>query len=331
MSDGVRKPAAERGAALLTVLLLVAVMAVIAAAALERLSIATRLSANVVAGEQAQAYADSATALVEQRLNDLITDNPTRLTLQSGWMGRAIPLEIEGGRGTMTLHDAGNCFNLNSLVSGMDESDLSARPVGLTQFRTLMQLLGVDARAAARIAATTTDWIDTDARPEKGGAEDESYERAPVPYRTPNRFMADESELRAVAGVTPAVYALLRPWICALPTNDLSPLNVNTLLPEQAPLLAMMMPGQVSVETARQMLVQRPEAGYESPAAFWAVPARAGLTPPAEVADQVRVTTMWFRAEVQVDVGGTTAATDALYYAKTKPVRLIRRTRGLGE
>ncbi|MBB6122699.1 type II secretion system minor pseudopilin GspK [Sphingobium subterraneum] len=331
MPDRRTTRARERGAALLTVLLLVAIMAVIAAAAMERLTIATRLSANVVAGDQAQATADSASVLVAHRLDALIADNPTRLTLQSGWMGRAMPIDIGAGQGTITLVDGGNCFNLNSLVAGSDESDLSVRPVGVTQFRTLMQLLGVDARAATRIAAATADWIDTDDKPQDGGAEDETYQRAPSPYRTANRFMADESELRAVAGVTPAVFALLRPWICALPTNGLSPININTLLPEQAPLLAMMVPGQLSVDAARQMLAQRPIAGYESPAAFWRVPALAGLTPPAEVAEQVRVVTMWFRAEVQVNMGGTTAATDALYYARVTPVRLIRRTRGTGE
>ena len=39
-----RRPAHERGAALLTVLLLVAVMAVIAATALDRLTLATRIA-----------------------------------------------------------------------------------------------------------------------------------------------------------------------------------------------------------------------------------------------------------------------------------------------
>ena len=57
-------PERQRGAALLTVLLLVAVIAVIAGTALERLRLTTRLSGNAAAGEQARAYAEAAEALI---------------------------------------------------------------------------------------------------------------------------------------------------------------------------------------------------------------------------------------------------------------------------
>ena len=52
----------ERGAALLTVLILVAVIAVLAATALEKLRLATRLGGNAVAIEQARGYAYAAAA-----------------------------------------------------------------------------------------------------------------------------------------------------------------------------------------------------------------------------------------------------------------------------
>ena len=74
---------------------------------------------------------------------------------------------------------------------------------------------------------------------------------ATAPYRTGNTLFADAGELRAVAGMSPALYRRLRPWLCALPTSDLSPINLNTLSPEQAPLLAMLAPGQLGVERAR--------------------------------------------------------------------------------
>ncbi len=49
-------PKGEKGAALLTVLLLVAVMAVISATALDRLRLSTRLAVNGAAMAQARAY-----------------------------------------------------------------------------------------------------------------------------------------------------------------------------------------------------------------------------------------------------------------------------------
>src|SRR3546814_16574443 len=94
--------------------------------------------------------------------------------------------------------------------------------------------------------------------------------------------MVDASERRAVNGVTPGIYDLLRPWVCALPVNDLPPININTMLPGQAPLLAMLLPGQLRVEQARQMLIRRPANGFSSVAAFWAMLARTGLSPLSE-------------------------------------------------
>src|SRR3546814_5372505 len=65
-------PARERGAALLTVLLLVAVMSVVTATLLERLTIATRLTGNAGALDQVRAYTLSAEALAAARIGDLI-------------------------------------------------------------------------------------------------------------------------------------------------------------------------------------------------------------------------------------------------------------------
>lgn len=320
----------ERGMALLTVLLLVAVMAVIAAAALERLTLATRLSANVGALDQARAYADAAETVARLRIGDMVKANPGRLTLQGDWLGTPQPLPVPAGTATARVFDGGNCFNLNSVVAGENEDNLKIRPVGVSQFQALMQALGVDGRQAAAVAAATADWIDTDSVPQPGGAEDDYYTRAATPYRTANRWMTSASELRAVAGVTPALYRTLRPWICALPTSDLSPINVNTLLPAQAPLFAMLLPGKLSVAQARQLLAQRPADGYGSTVSFWAVPALQHLTPEGEVQAQTKITTRYFRVDIQVELGGTELNDIALIDTKEEPARLVRREWGEG-
>lgn len=324
-----RKPG-ERGAALLTVLLLVAVMAVVAATALERLALATRMTGNSGSVDQARAFAHAGLEIARLRIGDLVAANPGRTTLAGNWMGTPQPIAMPGGMVTARVTDGGNCFNLNSVVAGDNEANLKVRPVGVSQFQALLQALGVDARQAQGVAASLADWIDTDSVPQPGGAEDETYAQAPRPYRTSNRFMVDPSELRAVNGVTPAIYALVRPWVCALPTADLSPININTLLPDQAPLFAMLMQGQLTVAQARQLLAQRPAEGYGSTVTFWAVPALAGLSPLEEVANQVKLTTGFFGVEVAVDVGGTQVVERALIDARQNPARLIRRSWGGG-
>src|SRR3546814_2702054 len=78
-------------------------------------------------------------------------------------------------------------------------------------------------------------------------------------------------------GGTPAIDAALRPGICALPTSDLSPINVNTLRPDQAPLIAMLAPEQLSIGDARRAIAARPLRGYDSVEDFWKSGALKGV------------------------------------------------------
>ncbi|MBK5265350.1 MAG: type II secretion system minor pseudopilin GspK [Alphaproteobacteria bacterium] len=321
-------PGKERGAALLTVLLLVAVMSVIAATALERLTLATRLAANSSALDQARAYALAAETISIARIGDLVAADATKTTLQGGWNGRPNRLPIPGGIATASVTDGDNCFNFNSVVAGTDPEKLLVRPLGVRQFTALMELLGINPRDAALVAASLTDWIDSDSVPVPGGAEDDVYGQLAKPYRTPNRLILDASELRAVYGVTPEIYATLRPWVCALPITDLSPININTLAPEQAPLFAMLIPGQLTIDRARQMLAQRPADGYGSVHAFWTLPALVALTPNAEVTAQTKVISRFFRVDISVELGDAEVTEQALIDAQETPARLILRQWG---
>ncbi|EXS70344.1 type II secretion system minor pseudopilin GspK [Sphingobium sp. Ant17] len=324
-----RKPN-ERGAALLTVLLLVAVMSVVAATALERVALATRMTGNGGAIDQARAYADAGTAIARMRIGDLVAANPAKITLAGGWMGTPQSIPVPGGIATARVTDGGNCFNLNSVVTGESEASLKVRPIGVSQFQALLQALGVDARQAQGAAAALADWIDSDSVAQPGGAEDETYAQAPRPYRAANRMMVDASELRAVNGITPAIYDLARPWVCALPVTDLSPININTLLPTQAPLFAMLLPGELSVAQARQLLAQRPPDGYGSVRQFWQLPSLAGSPPGQEVGEQVKLTTGFFEVDVAVNVGGTQLVERALIDARENPATIVRRSWGAG-
>lgn len=320
----------EEGAALLTVLLLVAVMAVVASTALERVALATRMTGNGGAIDQARAFADAGAEVARLRIGDLVSANPAKMTLQGGWLGTPQAVPVPGGVARVEVRDGGNCFNLNSVVSGESEAALKVRPAGVLQFQALLGALGVDARQAQGAAAGLADWIDSDGVPQPGGAEDETYAQAQRPYRAANRLMVDASELRAVAGVTPAIYDLARPWICALPVTDLSPININTLLPDQAPLVAMLLPGKLSVGQARQYLAQRPPEGYGSVGNFWALAARSGVTPEGEVGEQVKLTTGFFGVTISVNVGGTQLVESALIDARESPARIVRRSWGAG-
>ncbi|UVO53914.1 type II secretion system minor pseudopilin GspK [Sphingomonas sp. SUN039] len=321
-----RPPDHEEGAALLTVLLIVAVMAVLAAAALERLKIGTRLTANGGGIEQARAYAMAAETVARYRIGDLIQRDAAKTTLAGNWAGQPTNFPIDGGTALARIDDGGNCFNLNSLVDKAQDGVLTVRPFAVTQFARLMTLLDVPGRDADSLADATADWIDSDAIPLAGGAEDAAYANARVAYLPANTLMADTSEWRAVAGVTPALYARLRPYVCALPVTDLTTINVNTLRREQAPLLAAVVP---TLDTARAAAVveARPEAGWDSLATFWSLPQLA-----ASAADggrgQVKLATRWFDLTLMVELEGADLEEHALIDAALKPAKIARRSYG---
>ncbi|CEL36082.1 Type II secretion system protein K (fragment) [Xanthomonas citri pv. citri] len=77
-------PARQRGVALLTVLLLVAVMTLLMAAVLEDLRFGLRRSGNGEAMTQAQWYALGSEAVARQRLQALSERDPLRTTLDGG-------------------------------------------------------------------------------------------------------------------------------------------------------------------------------------------------------------------------------------------------------
>lgn len=322
-------PPKERGAALLAVLLLVAVMGALAAGALERLRLSTALAVNSAALDQARAFAVGVESLLALKADDLIALSPERTTLAGGWNGetRRIPMP-GGGLVAATIRDGGNCFNINSVADGRLPTALTSRGAGIDQFTNLMRILEVPGGNARRIAEAAGDWVDADTNRSREGAEDPEYGGAEQPYRAGNTFFAEVSELRAVAGMTPDIYARIRPWLCALPVAELSQINVNTLSPEQAPLLSMLAPEQIPVDRARQVIAERPAAGWGSTTDFFSHPALVGVLLPFDVQSQPQLRTRWFALDLQVELQGAELNETALVDARVAPARVVVRRWG---
>ncbi len=316
----------ERGAALLAVLILVAITGAIAAAALEKLRLSRLLSSNVVAVDQARHFAAGAEQLGTLIIDDLVALDRTKTTLVGGWNGgtRTIPMP-GGGMVEARLRDGGNCFNVNSVAQGSPREGFSRRPTGVAQFTGLMVLSGVPAAEAQRIAEAAADWIDSDIEAGPGGAEDGAYAAGAQPYRTGNTLFADPSELRALAGMRAEHYARIRPYICALPFANLSPINVNTLLPHQTVLLAMLAPGRLTEAAARRVLETRPPAGWNNPVEFWRNEALSALGIPLDAQQQVQVRTDWFLLDIRAAVEQTEFFQTSLVDARLQPTRVVQR------
>ena len=319
----------ERGAALLAVLLLVAVTGAIAAAAVEGLRLSRTIAVNATARDQGRLFADGAEQLALLTIDDTIARSPERTDLTGGWNGATRRVVLPGG-GTaeIRVRDGGNCFNVNSVADGRPGERLTRRPSGVLQFTGLMMALEVPQQDAMRIAEAAADWVDSDTLPGPGGAEDETYGAGAAPYRTGNTLFADPGELRALAGMTPAIYARLGPWLCALPATDLSPININTLGLDQAPLLAMLAPGQLDVPRARRVLAQRPSSGWGNQVEFWRLEAMSEVNVPLDVQLQPQLKTNWFTLDVRVQLMGGEYSETVLVDSRLQPSRIVARRWG---
>jgi general secretion pathway protein K len=306
-------PGHEQGAALINVLVLVGVMAALSTGLFDRLRLARHLDGSRAMLEQARGAALAGETMLLARL--------PMATLPA----RPFRLDTPAGAATAALVPGGNCFNLNSLAMGPPERTVT-RPLGVEQLARLLSLLEVPDAEAQRIAAATADWIDADQQPQPGGAEDPAYARAAIPYRTGGTLLAEVSEWRAVAGVTPAIFARARPHLCALPEAELSRPNINSLQGRDAVVLAAII--GLPVASARDVIAARPPAGWASAADFWAQPLLAGRQGAADVLRQVDVRDRWVAFSLASAAAELPLEMTGLIDAGRPPARLVARRWG---
>ncbi|MFP7722889.1 type II secretion system minor pseudopilin GspK [Lysobacter sp. A3-1-A15] len=309
----------QRGVALLTVLLLVAVMTALVVAVLDDIRFGLRRTANAQAVAQAQRYALGAETLARLQIDRLARRDPTRTTLEGQWNGRPFVFPLGGGttgepEGMISarVSDASACFNLNSVVEGVPGMWLR-RELGIGQYIALLEALDFAPGQARAMADALADWIDSDLQRSPAGAEDPQYALRGDGYRTGGTLLAETSELRAVAGYDPATYARIRPHVCALPDTALSPININTLQQDDAVLLTMLTGGALPLARARAVIAARPDDGWSAHEAFWAQPALAGIAVPNAVLSQLALRTRYFDLHAQVEYDNAQVVLTALF------------------
>ncbi|WP_394693810.1 type II secretion system minor pseudopilin GspK [Hyphobacterium sp.] len=298
-----RGVARKRGTALITALMITAVMSTVAVGLSQALFFGIDRSGHIEARDQAYWYAVGARDFAESALLRSLPPTGEPMRASDAWAQGPRQFEIENGALIGEVRDANNCFNLNALVSAAGRGGYAADEAAAERFIALIQALNIPAGDAQAIAAQATDWIDSDTRPEARGAEDMQYAQRRVPHRTANTLFVETEEILVLPVMTPLYFSRLAPLVCAHPVTEEIPLNLNTLRPEQAALLAAALDNQVSRSEAALLISRRPTTGYLEVEDFWRDPLVAELEISPENRPVFTLNSRYFEIHVDVQQG----------------------------
>ncbi|QXH51204.1 general secretion pathway protein GspK [Pseudomonas fakonensis] len=231
------RAARQRGLALVTVLLVMALLTLLVAGMLRShqllvVGVGQQLEAN----QLLQLASAGERLLLRQRANH----GPQQL-------------QLADNRLELRVEDLGGRFNLGALI-GREALD----PVLLERWQRLCASLQISVPAVDALVGQT---------------------------------ILDVSQLRQLPGLSPEAFERLRPWVAALPAK--AGLNVNSA---SARVLATL--DGIGLATARQVLAERPPAGFASVQQFLATPALAGRVVQAQ---GLTVSSRWLRLEILAD------------------------------
>ncbi|HHL2560683.1 TPA: type II secretion system minor pseudopilin GspK [Yersinia enterocolitica] len=272
----------QRGMALLVVLMITAMMTMTAVSMNDHWLRAFHRATSSQFYQQSKWLLLSMESLVQhQQLSPLPAD---KIHQGQPWARAAQQISLDGNQVSFSLRDRQACFNLNGIGQGgitgkkaktpakteaevktetETETEEPLAPYSQLVFQHLLLTQGVNAAQAQEITFALADWLDKDDISRSGGSEAAQYLQHRPILIPANRPMLNISEFRVLPGVNQALFQRLKPLICTLPNQNLR-ININTLSSAQAPLLAALFLGEMSVEEAQQLIERRPTNGWNN-------------------------------------------------------------------
>ncbi|WP_174847883.1 type II secretion system minor pseudopilin GspK [Yersinia artesiana] len=272
----------QRGMALLVVLMITAMMTITAVSMNDHWLRAFNRAASSQFYQQSKWLLLSMESVVQhQQLSPLPAD---KIHLGQPWARATQQISLDGNQVSFSLRDRQTCFNLNGIGQGgvtgkktepeteekkkerekAAEAEEPLAPYSQQVFQHLLLAQGLNATEAQKITFALADWLDKDdiSRITAGSEATLYQQHRPILVPT-NRPMLNISEFRVLPGVSQALFQRLKPLICTLPNQNLR-ININTLTTDQAPLLAALFLGEMSLEEAQQLIERRPTNGWNN-------------------------------------------------------------------
>ena len=276
------KAAREGGVALITAMLIAAIVTMVAANLAWDNALDVRRTTVLLYRDQAIQVALGAESLVVGILHQDLEDSEID-HLGEFWASELPGLPFEGGEAFGAIEDLQGRFNVNNLVDQAGQVEQES----LEQFRRLLNALGLD----PRLAGITADWIDSDVDASfPDGAEDSIYTGMIPPYRTANQPLSSISELAAIEGMDRATFTILEPHIAALPGR--TGINANTATAA----VLQSLDENMTVADVEGLLKERESGGFTNIETSF-----ASLVTP-DVLNRLEESTQYFRLKVVVRV-----------------------------
>lgn len=309
---------AQRGVALITVLLVVAIVTVVCAGMIARQQLSIRGTGNQLQARQAWHYALGGEALAQSILRQdrqaTAEGVPAVDHLLEPWALPQPAYDLDEGQGQVQvrIEDLAGRFNLNSLVR-----EQQPNAAALAQFRRLLLRLQISAPYAERLL----DWLDSDQQPSgELGAEDNAYLLLEPSYRTAGRRLEDLSELRLLLDMRDEDFQRLAPYVSVLPAD--TPLNVNTA----SAMVLSSLADSLTPSVAQSLVEARQATPYRDTATFMAQPALSGVQLQGIT---LAVTSQYFQAVSEVRLGDRRLAlVSQLHREDEGDVRVLQRNLG---
>ena len=163
----------------------------------------------------------------------------------------------------VSVLDASNCFNLNSLFKPSGNS-YEIRPLYKAWLKRYLKLKQFNEADIESFIDQLIDWVDRDNQPLNFGAENYFYigPTSKISQFTPKRLLVDISEINNFPIMERMDYRDLITNLCVLPNRNNQTININSLVQSDSLLIAAFFDEENLEYTASQIL-NMPKNGYD--------------------------------------------------------------------
>ena len=163
----------------------------------------------------------------------------------------------------VSVLDASNCFNLNSLFKPSGNS-YEIRPLYKAWLKRYLKLKQFNEADIESFIDQLIDWVDRDNQPLNFGAENYFYigPASKISQFTPKRLLVDISEINNFPIMERMDYRDLITNLCVLPNRNNQTININSLVQSDSLLIAAFF-DEENLEYTSSQILNMPKNGYD--------------------------------------------------------------------